>query len=512
MSLESLGLSLADRIESEHSGRPGWYDDPSQFARECIEWGPGGLIGYQADILSAVGRDRRVAVRAPHGASKTATAALAILWFALSRDAAGVGWKIITTAGSWHQLERYLWPEIRLWASKVRWDAVGRKPLDYQREMLALNLKLRHGQASAGASDNPQLLEGAHAESILLVLDEAKAIAVGTWDAVEGALSTGDVFALAISTPGDPTGRFYEICSHSAGLSDWHPIHVTLEQAIGAGRISRDWAEQRKAQWGEGSAVYQNRVLGEFASSDEDSVIPLSWIERAVARWHVWDDMGRLEPGGQRIIGVDVARFGDDKTVLATRQGDVVMGLERFALADTMTTAGRVMGKLNHPSTMAVVDSIGVGAGVLDRLREQKAPVAGFNASERSVRRDKTGSFGFVNKRAEAWWRLREMLDPSGDAELCLPDDDELTGELTSPRWTVTSAGKIQIESKDDIRKRLHRSTDAADAVIQSLVIPSEAGSQSAAVPWSEAVDPTGLNGAVPWAAAKSPVAARDRW
>ena len=468
MSLESLGLSLADRIESEHSGRPSWYDDPSQFARECIEWNAGGLIGYQADILSALGRDRRVAVRAPHGASKTATAALAILWFALSRDAAGVGWKVITTAGSWHQLERYLWPEIRLWASKVRWDAVGRKPLDYQREMLALNLKLRHGQASAGASDNPQLLEGAHAESILLVLDEAKAIAVGTWDAVEGALSTGDVFALAISTPGDPTGRFYEICSHSAGLADWHPIHITLEQATAAGRIDAGWAEQRKLQWGEQSAVYQNRVLGEFASSDEDSIIPLGWVEAAIRRWEDWRLAGQ-EPAGDLVLGVDVARFGADRSCICSRRGKVMVALERHALEDTMATTGRVAAKLG-PNGKAVVDVIGVGGGVVDRLREQGYRVEAFNAAEKSEAKDRSGELGFINRRAEAWWSLREALDPSFDPEICLMPDDELIGDLCAPKWSVTSGGKIQVESKDQIRARLGRSTDTGDAVVQAFV------------------------------------------
>ena len=207
--------------------------------------------------------------RSPHGAGKTSTAALTVLWFAVTRDAAGIDWKAVTTAGAWRQLLKYLWPEIHLWARRIRWDVVGRAPFS-QAESLDLSLKLDHGEAFAAASDNPALIEGAHAKSVLLILDEAKAISPAVFDAVEGAMSgTGEVFALATSTPAEPSGRFYDIHARKPGLEDWQSRHVTLEAAMAAGRISKGWAAQRLAQWGADSALYANRVLGEFASSDE---------------------------------------------------------------------------------------------------------------------------------------------------------------------------------------------------------------------------------------------------
>jgi hypothetical protein len=106
-------------------------------------------------------------------------------------------------------------------------------------------------------------------------------------------------------------------------------------------------------------------------------------------------------------------------------------------------------------------------------LREQHFDIEGFNASEGTKERDKSGEIGFVNKRAAAWWALRELLDPAGDGEIALPPDDELTGDLTAPQWTVQSGGRILIESKDDIRKRLGRSTDAGDAVVMAFATPS---------------------------------------
>ncbi|MGH9045870.1 MAG: hypothetical protein ACRDVW_00985, partial [Acidimicrobiales bacterium] len=302
---------------------------------------------------------------------KTTTAAIAVLWFAVTRDVAQVDWKCLMTAGGWRQLERFLLPEIHLWAKRIRWDVVGRPPFDPRTELHTLELKLSHGQAFAAASDDPQLLEGAHADSILIILDESKSIAAPVFDAVEGAMSgTGEAFALAMSTPGEPIGRFCEIQQRKPGLETWRVFHVTLDEAIGAGRVSRKWAQDRALQWGESSAIYQNRVLGEFCSSDEDSVIPLAWIEEAVERHQIWRDAGSPAGDGRTIIGVDVARSGADKTVLAVRQGPVVEFLERHRLDDTMAVVGEVL-KYRSRSPMAIVDVIGIGAGVVDRLREQ---------------------------------------------------------------------------------------------------------------------------------------------
>ena len=283
---------------------------------------------------------------------------------------------------------------------------------------------------------------------------------------------TGEAFALATSTPGAPSGRFYEIHQRRPGLKDWQTVHVTLSQAIGAGRVSKTWADQRALQWGAESAVYQNRVLGEFASSDEDGVIPLAWVEAAVDRWNTWAEAGKPAAEARRVVGVDVARSGTDQTVLALRRGHIVESIEHYRLSDTMTTTGHVAARLSGEGRpMAVVDVIGIGAGVVDRLRELRHTVTAFHASERSTRRDRSGELGFLNRRAEAWWHLRELLEPAYGATLALPDDDELIGDLCAPRWAMNSTGRIQVESKDEIRKRLGRSTDVGDAIVMAMTV-----------------------------------------
>ena len=454
-----------------------YRNDPAAFVHDCLTFPPGkGPTDYQEEILSELVARKRVAVRGPHGIGKTALAAWITLWAMLTRDDI----KVPTTASAWRQVSKFLWPEIHKWSTKVNWTNVGRGPFSRD-ELITLSLKLGPTREAFGVvSDNAALIEGAHAETIVYIFDEAKEIPDPTFDAAEGAFSGagadtgGEAYAFAISTPGAPLGRFYDIHARKPGYDDWWVRHVTREEAIAAGRMSEQWAEQRKRQWGEKSAVYQNRVLGEFASSEEDGVIPLAWIEQANERWNDWADEGRplavneetlkLEP--MDAVGVDVARSGEDSTVMALRYGHIITELRVTSREDTMQTTGRVVGLLKGKGGKAIIDVIGIGAGVVDRLRELKHQVRAFNASERTDMRDKSGEWGFVNKRAAAWWNLREMLETD---PIALPPDDRLTGDLVAPHYRQMSGGRLQVESKDDIKRRIGRSTDHGDAAVMAF-------------------------------------------
>ena len=405
----------------------------------------------------------RVCVRSPHTAGKTAMAAVLMIWFALTRD--GEDWKAPTTASNWRQLTKYLWPEIHKWSRRVKWDVVGRGPFKVDRELLNLSLKLTTGEAFALASSNPDAIEGAHATSIFYLFDEAKAIPEGIFDAAEGAFASpegGEALGLAISTPGEPSGRFHDMQVKRDRYSDWWVRHWKLSEVIEAGRVGQSWVDKRKAQWGVDSPVYKNRVLGEFAEPEAGGIISLSWVERANDLWH------ETVPAPVEVVGVDVARFGDDKTCLSLGDGERVNEIRAYVKEDTMQTTGRVMGVLNaNPGTRPVVDVLNMGAGVVDRLREQGVKVLAFHAGRKTHRTDRSGELQFANVRAAAWWLFREALEDGG---IALPPDDDLTGELCAPRWSQTSTGRIKVESKDEIRKRLGRSTDKADAVIQQIV------------------------------------------
>ena len=447
--------------------------DPVGFAENCIDWPAGErLTDYQVKILEALVDHQRVAVRGPHGIGKSTIASMVVLWFALSRDTDD--WKCPTTASSWQQLTRFLWPEIRKWRLRLRWDVIGREPFDNRREALVRSLNLDTGQAFAIASNDPASMEGAHADNLAFVFDEAKNIPDATFDALEGAFSgagsdTGrDAFALAISTPGEPVGRFYDIHQRAAGYDDWHVIHVSLEDGIASGRIDRQWAETRRTQWGESSALYQNRVLGEFCPDDEAGIIPIAWIEESNLRWLEWNQ--KKEKGEVTTIGVDIGR-GGDKTIFALCYDkyaiDKLQSIENKTTTPIIGRAEALLGKNEH--AVLIPDGIGMGATVADVIEDDGYNVLPFVASKSSDKKDRTNTFGFANLRAAAWWTLREMLDPEYKSIVALPPDDDLTGELTTVQWKEARGGKIQIESKADIRARLRRSTDHADAVIQAL-------------------------------------------
>ncbi len=478
LDLKTKLLGIEEKLaKARGKGAAAMLHDPLAFVGTYVRFPPGGgLADYQQDIIGGFPQAGRLAVRGPRGLGKSMTASLLVLWFAVTRDAAGIDWKIMTTAGSWHQLESYLWREITKWARRVDWEKIGRPVPNERNELMKTKLRLRHGDADAASPDTPEKIEGAHADHIMLVVDEAKIVSAETFDAAEGILSgAGDegseleAYALAISTPGEPSGRYYDIHRKAPGLEDWTVRHVTLEEAIAAGRMSRKWADQRKLLWGENSALYQNHVLGEFCADDEDAIISLSWVEAAMERWRAWDADGRPEQDGPRVAGVDVARSGKDKSVVAVRHGDIIVSITAFPRGDLMETTGRVKTILDRdPECRAMVDVIGLGAGVYDRLKEQGMKADPFNAARKTTLKDKTGQFGFHNLRSYGWFHLADMLNPAYGPTLALPPDDELAGDLTSLHKKFMSDGRVLVEPKDDIRKRIGRSTDRGDAVMQS--------------------------------------------
>lgn len=447
-----------------------YRDDPVAFIRDCFNWKEGeGPAPYQEEIAAELPVKQRVSVRGPHGLGKTALEAQLVLWFATTRD--GEDWKVPTTASNWRQLTNYLWPEIHKWTRMLKWQALERVPFKQSNELLQLSLKLNTGEAFAVSSDNAGYIEGAHADSIFYCFDESKMISATIFDAAEGAFSgqgIGEAFALCISTPGEPVGRFFDIQSRKPGYEDWWVRHVTKEEAIAAGRMGAKWAEQRKRQWGEASAIYQNRVEGNFAAADEDSVIPLSWVEAAVERWHNLNRTNGFGPLTR--IGGDVARGGADSTVLAHRHGNAIKELRRYRHGDTMLTAGYISASLQlNPSAGVIIDTIGVGAGVFDRLKEMGLRPDGFNAGEKTLKHDRSGEMLFVNKRSAAWWNMRDILDPHSGDNIALPPDDMLLGDLVAPKWSMNSIGKVLVETKEDVRARIGRSTDYADAVMMAF-------------------------------------------
>lgn len=461
--------------------------DLAGFICDCIQWPEGqGPTAYQVEVAEHLVEDHRASVRGPHGLGKTSIAAMIILGFALTRDALEIDWKIPTTASAWRQLTHYLWPEIHKWGRALDWRAIGREPLN-RYELQVLRMRLDYGEAFALASDDPSTMEGAHADHILYVYDEAKVVPDGTFDASEGAFAGAgedtpqEAYALAISTPGEPVGRFYEIHARRPGYEEWWARHVTKKEAIDAGRMSAEWAENRARQWGEDSAIYQNRVEGEFAVQTQDAVIPLAWIEAANERWKAWQERGGDDSLTHLAFDVGGGREGNDESVIALVYDgrNVIIRREPLAVDPeiaTMELAGKIAGILQaNNATLRHVngDIIGIGAGVVHRLRELGWRVFGFHAGKATGYLDESMELGYNNVRSCGWWSLRELLSPAAGLEIALPPDDGLTGDLTAVRVKrINSRSQREIESKDEIKKRIHRSPDAGDAVMQAFTGP----------------------------------------
>lgn len=213
-------------------------------------------------------------------------------------------------------------------------------------------------------------------------------------------------------------------------------------------------------------------LRGNFATqrlADPWQVIPSEWVRAAQRRW-------TAQPPGVPLstVAVDVARGGADQTVIAQRFGAWLAPLQKFpgvATPDGPTVAALAM-QYHAPGARVHIDAIGVGASPLDILRGNDVDVTAVIASEGSKQADKTGKLKFRNLRAEMWWKMRELLDPSSGEDVALPPDPELLADLTAPRWSLGISG-ILIEAKDDIKDRIGRSPDCGDAVVMACWMPT---------------------------------------
>lgn len=425
---------------------------------------------YQKRILRKFYRDKRLAVKSLHGVGKTAMAAWIVLWMITTAEGEV---KVITTASRWNQLRDYLWPEIRKWAlsQTANWDKLGITMRD-DYEVLNQMIKLGYNKrATAISPDKPASIEGAHADTLLYVFDEAKSIPDTIFDSVEGAFaSAGDdtsysAYAFVISTPGVSLGQFFNIITQKPGYLSWSVDMITLEEALECGQVSQAWVNDRKLAWGESDPRYINRVLGDFAEFAENSVFKLAWIEAAMDRHAACKGIGKH--GDKLVYACDPADDGIDKTCIGRMVGNVVEHLKYYD-CDTMVAVEKIRRLVGVNTKPRIgIDSIGVGAGVYSRLKELKYRPVGLKGSYRTDAKDSSGENTFKNLRAAMYWGLREALDPNSPAfrELALPRDERLVADLLAHTWRV-DMGVIRIDPKEDVRELLAgRSPDGGDTV-----------------------------------------------
>jgi len=432
-------------------------DNPTTFIEGGFDTD---LWKKQKEIVCSVRDNQYTTVRSCHASGKSFIAGHIAIWFLHAFPESIV----LTTAPTFRQVEDVLWKEIRNAFYKCKADLAG--------EILTTRYNISPNHFAVGLStDEPDKFQGYHAKHLLVIIDESSGIPANIFEAIQSVASTGFIRILELGNPTDPTGHFANTfknqfynkisisCFDTPNFKNLSTVEAlrnsTMEQraksVVCPYLITPQWVYERLCEWGDESPVFESRCLGQFPTESIDTLISLNKALQASERIEV-------EHSDEEVLGVDIARYGSDKTVFAHRKGNRIIELRKFTKEDTMATTGRIAQfKREHANAKIVVDDAGVGGGVVDRLKELKIKVYPINVGSKAKESDK-----YLNLRAEIYHKLAIRFT---EGTIAIPKDDELISELTSLKYQVTSNGLIKIESKDDMKKRGLNSPDCADAV-----------------------------------------------
>lgn len=443
--------------------------DPLAFARAFWPWETDrlpstGPRAWQTEIMQYIGEflcdpsnksnPCRVAVSSGHGIGKSAFLGMLIHW-AMSTCA---GCKVVVTAGTGTQLSTKTVPEVSKWFKMSlggRWFDVHATSI---KSIQTTNPELWRTDFVTWSAHNTEPFAGLHnkGKRILLVFDEASAIEDKVWEVAEGAMTDEDteIIWLAFGNPTQNTGRFRECFGRFKHR--WKTFQIDSRTVEGTNKEQLDkWVED----YGEDSDFVRVRVRGEFPRAGSTQFIPsdvVSLCRRYRAEGYV---------GLPKVLSVDVARFGDDQTVIGTRQGRRVQILKKFRGLDTVQVAERVIEIAQEEAPDAIViDGDGIGAGVVDHLRYRGHTKRLFEFHGGEAASDTSS---YYNRRAEVWGLMRDALK----ATMEIPDDPELEADLTGPQYGFSGKQQIQLEKKEDMKRRGMSSPDCGDMLAMTFAV-----------------------------------------
>jgi hypothetical protein len=420
-------------------------EKPANYCRKILGID---LWQKQSEIMQALADPSVpfISVRSGNGVGKTHLAAASVFQYL---DSHAPGYAIISSS-SWRQTQKGIWPLIRTMHRKALVPLGG--------GMLATEWK--RGDlwgAFCVSPDEPENFSGFRTKhGVLVVVDEASALEREVFDAILGLCSTRGSKLLLIGNPLVPEGPFFDTFQNP----EWLNFSISTLDVVNLGipgLATQEWVDGMAKQWGVTSPMYQARVLGEFPASSSYALISLGWLPARI----VADVMPAQ---GERRMGVDVARYGDDRTVILIRDDRCVLHMEAHTKEGTMETVGRVKmaaQKWRVADENISIDDTGLGGGVTDRLEELGLSVNPVNNGEQASDRDR-----FKNVRAETYWRIRDRISPDARFPLFVPREfSAVLKECTWPHYHPTSDGKIALESKDSIKARRGMSPDLSDAL-----------------------------------------------
>lgn len=432
----------------------------------------------QREVLEATLTARRVVVRSGHGIGKTYAMACLTLWWLYARRGL-----VVTTAPTKEHVEDVLWREIATLVRNAKVPLPG--------EQFATERRIDGTWYAVGiTTDKAEAFQGRHHSELLAIIDEAPGVEEPIHLAI-ATLATGARNRIVmIGNPTQTSGAFYEAFKHPEFWTPFriscldHP-NVKLGKEVIPGAVTREWIAERRAAWGEHHPFWDSRVLGDFPHISERGVIPLGWVERAQNAEKLAAALAEAKAIKlPRVGGLDVARYGENVCVLFIRRGDAIEHWESWGHTNLMETAGKSMEFIKEWGLKnLVVDSAGLGAGVVDRLLEQGAPVFAYNGGHRAF----TPS-SYANRRSEMWWHLRQRLERE---RLWIPPNcQQLVSDLVTPTYALTSAGRLRVETKEKLLERGVKSPDFADALVLCFAMDADPEAELAK-PLDQQQDPT---------------------
>jgi len=440
-----------------------YAEHPVAFVQDIIKAEPD---REQSKILQSVAKNQMTTVRSGHGVGKSTVEAWAVIWFMMTRPFP----KIPCTAPTQHQLFDILWAEVSKW---IRNNAILQKELIWTKEKVYMRGYPEEWFAVARTASKPDALQGFHANDVLYIIDEASGVDDKIFEPVLGSLSTSGARLLMCGNPTQLSGFFYD--SHNKNRASYTTFHIDGRKSS---RVSQEFVQTIINMYGEDSDVFRVRVAGDFPLQEDDIFIPLSLVENSIMTEFSAPKQPHLIH-----IGADIARFGDDKTVIGYKIDEKVAFYKKRQGQDTMKTADDIIllgeqlvqrYQLKEPIAVKIDDG-GVGGGVVDRLRQIKRnqperfwwleiyPVKFGQRIKHKHYYDSTTYMMAVVK------KLLQHYDEQGNQkaiELILPDDDDMVAQLSGRKYAITENSKIKIESKKDMKKRGRPSPDEADCIL----------------------------------------------
>ena len=397
----------------------------------------------------------KAAVASGHGIGKSFFTAMICIWLLATRPYC----KGIVTATTGAQLETKTWAEICKWLKK-----------SLVADMFEINsTSIRAKEAPEGwrldaytcKEENSEAFAGQHSasSSSFYIFDEASGIPDKIWEVAEGGMTDGEPFFFAFGNPTRNTGRFRECFGKRS--DSWLTYHVDSRSAF---ITNKETIEAWRQEYGEDSDFFRVRVLGQFPSASTKQFIPSSLVDKA-SETDVLNNTATCA-----IMGVDIARFGEDDSVIYTRIGRGYLPIKRFHHLDAVTLASRIAGHFENLKKLGLpedriyinVDETGVGGPIVDILRSDGYRVRGIQFSS-SADDPET----YDRKRDEMWGKMKDWLEDGGT----IPNDKGLKEELVSPEFDYTLKGAIKLESKKDMKKRGLSSPDVADALALTFAV-----------------------------------------